>query len=110
MPMRTSAGAPRSMSPPMRPPLESRRRPRSNSIGGRLDARPRRGPQPLSTLRGAADLLARQYEPENQLGDNLQPDPVASGPHLRQLHEDLHRFELVLGLYQLSAIRDPQHS
>jgi ABC-type glycerol-3-phosphate transport system permease component len=27
-------------------------------------------------------------------------------PHLRQLHEDLHRFELVLGLYQLSAIRD----
>ena len=48
------------------PPPESRRRARSNSIGGRHNARPCRGPQPLSAVPGAADLLARQHEPKDQ--------------------------------------------
>ena len=89
---------------------QPRRRSAANrALSGPRVQRARRRDDPLSPVPDAADLLAREHEPEDQHGDHLRPDALAAGDHLRQLHQDLHRRELVLGLHQLAHLCGHQH-
>src|SRR4051794_38699393 len=64
---------------------------------------------PVPDLRAAADLLAGQYELQDQHRDRLDHDAVAAPADAGQLYPHLHRRELVFRLPQLSEIRADQH-
>src|ERR1700722_20687034 len=55
-------------------------------------------------LPAAADLLAGQYEFQDQRGNRLDHDAVAASSDHRPLRAHLHRRELVFRLYQLAEI------
>src|SRR5664279_3335687 len=74
-----------------------------------LDSRPPRHPRAVPDLPAAADLLAGQYELQDQRGDRLDHDAVAAPADHRQLHAHLHRRELVFRLHQFAEIRRHQY-
>src|SRR5260370_34213646 len=63
----------------------------------------------VSDLPAAADLLAGQYEFQDQPGDHLDHDAVAASADHRPLHAYLHRRELVFRLHQFAEIRRHQY-
>src|SRR5579859_1016463 len=74
-----------------------------------FDSGPTPDPVAVPGVPAAADLLARQYEPEDQWRDRLDHEPVAAPADVGQLHSDLHRRELVFRLYQFAEICRHQH-
>src|ERR1700733_12859846 len=72
-------------------------------------SRPPPDPVAVFGVSAAADLLAGQYEPEDQCRDRLDHESVAARSDARQLHPHLHRRELVFRLYQLAEICRHQH-
>src|ERR1700733_7872805 len=60
-------------------------------------------------LPAAADLLAGQYEFQDQRGNHLDHDAVAASSDHRPLRTHLHRRELVFRLYQLAEICGHQY-
>ena len=64
-----------------------RRRREPARLGRRARERPRRRDRPLSPVPDAADLLARQHEPQDQHRDHHRPDALAARDHLRELHQ-----------------------
>src|SRR6266550_7318314 len=63
----------------------------------------------ISGFLDAADLLAGQYELQDQHRDRLDHDAVAASADHRQLHAHLHRRELVFRLHQFAEICADQH-
>src|SRR5882757_412757 len=74
-----------------------------------FDPRSQNYPVAVFDLFDAADLLAGQYELQDQQRDRLHHDAVAASADHRQLHADLHRRELVFRLYPLAQLRGDQH-
>src|SRR6202521_4814044 len=60
-------------------------------------------------LPAAADLLAGQYELQDQWRDRLDHDAVAASADARQLPAHLYRRQLVFRLHQFAEIRRHQH-
>src|SRR3978361_1231688 len=74
-----------------------------------FDSRPPYHSLAVSELTAAADLLAGQYELQDQRGNRLDYDAMAASADLRALHAHLHRRELVFRLYQFAEICRHQH-
>src|SRR6266581_1081091 len=74
-----------------------------------FDSRPSSHSLAVLGLPAAADLLAGQYELQDQLRDRHDHDAVAASADYRQLHAHLHRRELVLRLHQFAEICRAQH-
>src|ERR1700722_9804029 len=74
-----------------------------------FDSRTPRHHFAVSDLPAAADLLAGQYEFQDQRGDRLDHDAVAAPADHRQLRPHLHRRELVFRLHQFAEIRGHQY-
>src|SRR6059058_6175152 len=74
-----------------------------------LDSRTSIHSRPVPGLPAVADLLAGQYELQDQQRDRLDHDAVAARADYCQLRADLHRPELVFRLHQLAQIRRSQH-
>src|SRR5437016_14377394 len=63
----------------------------------------------VSDLPAAADLLAGQYELQDQWRNRFDHDVVAASADYCQLHAYLHRRELVFRLYPFAEIRADQY-
>src|SRR4030081_1973167 len=74
-----------------------------------FDSRPPRHSFAVPDLPAAADLLAGQYELQDQWRDRLDHDAVAASADHRQLHAHLHRRKLVFRLHQFAEICDYQY-
>src|SRR3954465_12777439 len=74
-----------------------------------FDSRPPNHSHRIPDLPAAADLLAGQYELQDQWRDRLDHDAVAASADPPQLPTYLHRRELVFRLHQLAEIRADQH-
>src|SRR4030081_3026745 len=74
-----------------------------------FDSRPPHHPLAVFDLPAAADLLAGQYELQDQWRDRLDHDAVAASADARPLKAHLHRCELVFRLHQFAEIRRHQH-
>src|SRR4051795_3580406 len=74
-----------------------------------FDSRPSSHSLAVPDFPAAADLLAGQYELQDQQRDRLDHDAVATRADYCQLRADLHRPELVFRLHQLAEIRRSQH-
>src|ERR1700676_5316491 len=74
-----------------------------------FDSRPPSNPLAVFDFPAAADLLAGQYELQDQQRDRLVHDAVAASADHRQLHAHLYRRELVFRLHQFAEICDHQY-
>src|SRR5436305_11953713 len=74
-----------------------------------LDPRPSNHSDRVLDLPAAADLLAGQYELQDQLRDCLDHDAVAASTDARQLRKNFYRRELVFRLYPLAELCADQH-
>src|ERR1700704_2606672 len=74
-----------------------------------FDSRPSRDSRAVPDFPAAADLLAGQYELQDQWRDRLDHDAVAASADHRQLHAHLHRRKLVFRLHQFAEICDYQY-
>src|SRR3984893_6009255 len=75
-----------------------------------FDSRPPPDSLAVFDLSAAADLLAGQYELQDQQRDRHHHDAVAASADHRKLHAHLHRPELVFRLTQFAEICRHQYS
>src|SRR3954465_3382249 len=74
-----------------------------------FDSRPPNHSHRVPDLPAAADLLAGQYELQDQLRDRLDHDAVAASADARQLRKNFHRRELVFRLRSFAELCADQH-
>src|SRR3954454_5251595 len=74
-----------------------------------FDSRPPNHSDRVPDLPAAADLLAGQYELQDQLRDRLDHDAVAAPDDARQLRKNFHRRKLVFRLHPFAELCGDQH-